>query len=63
MASNSLIDNNKERFRMIALSPLYAVLQYLKLLGTFEKVHNYFVVKFKVQENIKLMTIENCFKV
>jgi hypothetical protein len=63
MSSNTLIENNRDRFKMVVISPVYAVLQYLKLLGTFERVHEWFILKFKVKENIKLVSLENCFKI
>lgn len=63
MASSPQIDNNKERFRMILISPLYALLQYTKVLAAHERVHDYFLKKFNIKENMKLITLENCFRV
>ena len=48
---------------MILLSPVYALLQYTKLLASFERVHDFFISKFKIADNIKFITLENCFKV
>ncbi len=48
---------------MIMIAPIYAILQYTKVLGSFERVHDLFITKFKMADNIKFITLENCFKV
>jgi len=63
MASSPLVESTLERFRMVLVAPVYALLQYLKLLGAFEGVHGFFLERFRVRENVKLVSLENCFKV
>ena len=63
MASHTTIESPKERLRLILLSPLYALLQYSKILGGFFKLHDFFLIRFKIKDTLQLLTLENCFKI
>ena len=55
--------DNKERFKKLALGPVYAALQQTKILATFDGVYRWFEELFEMREPFHLLTIENCFKV
>ena len=62
MASHSQINTFKDRAILVGLSPVYALLQYTKLLGASPGVHSAY--NRKVGESyLQLLTLENCFKV
>lgn len=65
MASNQQLEGAKERLLLIALSPVYAILQYLKLLGAFPQVHEWYIRRTGREEKpqVQLLTLENCYKV
>jgi len=44
-------------------TPLYALLQYCKVLPTVEKVHDFYSYVFSFNEKHKLLSLENCYKV
>ena len=62
MASHTQIKTVKERTILILLSPVYAFLQYTKLLGAFPSVHHWYVAKAG-DNYLQLLTLENTFKV
>ena len=63
MAANSEIQTVTQRVKLIALSPVYAALQYTKLLGASSFAQKKLYDKLEVSAPLKLVTLENCFKV
>jgi len=57
------IKDNSERFKSLALGPLYAFLQQIKCLSAFDTIYHKFEELFTMRESFHLLTIENCFKV
>lgn len=63
MASHTTIENYKDRMVLVSLSPVYAILQYTKLLSAHGGLHKWFVEITRVGGKLKLISLENCFKV
>lgn len=63
VASHSEIYTTKERIIKVLATPIFAVLEYLKLLPGIERFHDLFSYIFSFNEKHKLMTIENCYKI
>ena len=63
VGSHQDCDSAKDRFKKMALGPLYALTQQTKILGGIEKVHDKFANWFVMKEPFHLITLENCFKV
>ena len=57
------IKDNSERFKKLALGPLYAFLQQVKCLSAFDTIYHRFEDLFSMREPFHLLTVENCFKV
>ena len=55
--------DNAERFKKLALGPVYAILQQTKLLSAVDPVYRKFEDMFGMREPFHLVTAENCFKV
>lgn len=55
--------DHAERFKKLALGPLYAILQQTKLLSAVDPIYRKFEEWFEMREPFHLLTVENCFKV
>jgi hypothetical protein len=62
MASHTQIKTVRDRAVLIFLSPVYAVLQYTKLLAAFPSIHQWYMAKAG-DNYLQLLTLENTFKV
>ena len=63
MASNPEIETLSQRIKLVLLSPVYAALQYTKLLGASTVIQKKLYDKLDVKKPLQLVTLENCFKV
>jgi hypothetical protein len=63
MASHADIQSQRERLKLICMSPLYALLQYTKILGASKRVHDKIYGRLDVKDELQLTALENCFKV
>ncbi len=63
IASHAEIHSTKERFIKLLGTPVFALLEYLKLLPGIERLHDFFSYLFSMTDKHKLLTIENCYKV
>lgn len=64
MSSNEDILSFSQRAKLVLLSPVYAFLQYTKLLGASSRLHKLLYDRqLDVKRPLPLVTLENCFKV
>jgi len=64
VGSHAEIGSNGDRCKKLALAPVYAVGQQLKLISGIDRVHALFInLVGKTNEPLALLTAENCFKV
>jgi hypothetical protein len=62
IASHAEIHSTKERVIKLLATPVFAILEYLKILPGIERLHDFFSYLFSMNEKHKLLTIENCYK-
>lgn len=62
IAQHNEVRSSAERFRKLAVGPLYTLGQWTKLLSASTTVYRRFEDCFGMREPFHLVTLENCFK-
>jgi hypothetical protein len=63
VAQSSEVKSSQERGKKLLLSPLFMVLQQVKVLSGIESVHKKHSELAGYDEQFNLMTLEGCFKI